>query len=45
LAILDFEVTNADDVISIGIKIKDDSTFYPIVSLLILVEEYYHAVH
>jgi len=45
LGLIDFEVTNADDVISVGIKVKDDSIFYPIIFFLIQVEEYYHAVH
>jgi hypothetical protein len=45
LALIDYEVTNADDVISVGIKVKDDCTHYLLVFFLIIVEEYYHAVH
>jgi len=42
---LDFEVTGSDDVISFGIKVKDDCNNFYVLAILASLETYYHRLN
>jgi len=42
---LDFEVSNSDDVISFGVRVKDDCTNFFVLAILGSLEAYYHRLN